>query len=305
MFRHIELHDPSPYADRRLPTIAWWSTENFDQRRYRAQELLLRLPGRVGYAACDICCDGDVLAGMQVTVEELWLLAEHPERQRQLLRAALLFEWVDSSRRCGGYSPDSQWPNFKALETLYRDALDIALPGQRAPWMHYHSSVVPGLPWDPEHRFTPYGKRDLRKPAAFALALEAQVDRLLAHWQPVVVGYTAPADDAYVAYVQRTEAEQAAAQRAAWAEREAAQAAQRAAELAKKRLKHPRYGEWDSLSASKEALQQLIRTTPRTRITTEFGVPVSAIQRMCVRHGLALPPVGYWSRKAQQPVAAA
>lgn len=299
MFRDIELHDPAPDAADRPITVAWWSAAKFDQRRYRAQRILLDAPGRVGYARCDVACDGEIVAGMQATADALWHLEGQPHRQYQLLRAAVLFEWVGSSRRGGVSHSDSLWPRAGVVRQIYAHAL--AQAGGRDVWQPCHCRVVPGLPGELEYGFTPGEGADLRDPLAFSQALDAQVGLLLTHWRLVAVRYTAPASDPFVAYVRRQEAHKAQQVEAESVARQTAQARVQAAEIAQMRVKHPRYGEWAGLS--REELERLLWSKPRYRLAQEFGVSDTRVKQDCLARGISLPPPAHWFRNKERRAA--
>lgn len=60
------------------------------------------------------------------------------------------------------------------------------------------------------------------------------------------------------------------------------------------RLKHPRYGEWGSIST--DELERLVWSKAISQLAAEFGVSDVAIGKRCNALGIAKPPRGFWNK---------
>jgi hypothetical protein len=79
-----------------------------------------------------------------------------------------------------------------------------------------------------------------------------------------------------------------------WQAQHAKQVAEYKKMLREKEEKHPRYGEFDEITAKE--LEHLLWQKPTREIAAEFGISDVAIGKRCRRDGIKKPPRGFWAQ---------
>lgn len=312
LIQKITVFDPG-FVSGRATQYAWWPKASLHELAYCQQEHLLRRPGTYGLCQVSEIAPEHYESPVHSkgVIETLMTLAEVGEDREafdRVLKLAVLHPLLHSSR--GVKFIRYRTPNCYSSVREYDKQLRAEHKGG-LPWFHGHTDVIPAeihgyrYPWPVRY------KSEALDPCFSAedllLRLEHRIETLKVEWQVVEIEYTrtqAEADAVLAKFntspmamvraeERRLEAERDAQRKASWerAQQEAAQ------ERQARKERHPRYGEWDGLSA--EEKKELIWSKPMTKLAAEFGLSNVAIRKQCRKAGIALPPTGYWLRGVQ------
>ena len=124
-----ELHVFDPFERQPAVRLTWWPQEAVSAKH---RNLLLRLAQATAPVELEV---DELLKGERVTLEVLWQPKEHPERQRALLRAAMLFS------ECNSNDGHIAWKRMAWTNSLVAE--NLAQAQIRNPWGPLHTRVRP------------------------------------------------------------------------------------------------------------------------------------------------------------------
>lgn len=161
-----ELHVFDPYEHQPALRLTWWPRDTITSKH---QDLLLQLAQAPAPVKLEV---DELLKGERATLAALWTLKESPERQRALLRAAMLFS------ECNSNDGRRDWCRVAWAHSLVAE--NLAQAQIRSPWGPLHTRVIPRLSGDNET----VAPTDV---IAFKAYLEQALDALLTTWAPAAI----------------------------------------------------------------------------------------------------------------------
>lgn len=304
MFKDVYIQNGDSADLHELPSfsaITFWPAASINECQ-RSEQLLRLREGPTRPLPCFQPGDAprlDVYSSAEAgTLRALWNLRASPARQLQLLRAAVLHEWVGNARASWPSEQRAQWPAKRVGQEAYQRALELS-GIKYEPWRYPQVHCLPALPNDVERTHN-LRRQDLRDILAFTTAIDARVLLFLDHWTPVEVHYGWRGNDILVAQLRAAEKKRLADEARAQAERKAAWAAEQAARDAHRaamREQHCRWGDWPVADA--EELRDLVWSKPLRDVAHDFGISDVAVKKACTARGIETPKRGYWLRAEQ------
>lgn len=280
LFQVVRVHDPANPSGR-PSEIAWWPTKSIQSQHMDCQRHFDTHPDTRGPTHPDAIVSS---VGETTTIKYLWENKSDPEIVSAILLASSFFSRIGSARK---HYPEN-WPPFSAVKVLADWVFSRWLGSDlHSPW-HYSCTTV--LPWWSEDSVY---KIDSMHALIRYLAEEHAV--ILLNYRPVVIEFTAERDPFIAgALNQKYKAEQQ--RHAEWENQRKADEMVENQCVEALKLKHPRYGEWGSITM--EELERLVWSKPTSQLAAEFGVSDVAIGKRCNALGIVKPPQGFWNKVA-------
>jgi len=229
--------------------------------------------------------------GQQDTLNYLWRVRDRHEEVCAILIAASLFSDHEILRN------QVKGETFYDLRELTHSYLEEKgwQPGSEGLWHHFNTEVLCRQISSVEYDYSNIsGIRDLIR---FLARRHAE---MFLQYQPVHVISSDYRDPQVSEILKGRREKRAEESEKAQRRREALNAARLAeeAEIAKSNIekikKHPRFGQWGSIS--RKELTALVWSKPAREIAKEFGVSDVAVGKKCKSLNISKPPRGFWNR---------
>lgn len=280
LFQVIKVHDPANPCGRQSE-LAWWPIKSIQSERMHLQRHFDKYPGTRGPTHPDAIA---LSAGETTTIKYLWENKSDPEVVAAILLAGSLFARMESSRK---HYPDN-WPLYSAVKILADWAYSRWLGSeQHSAWHYSCTTVLPYMSEDYDYK--------IDSMHALIRYIAEEHASLLLKCQPVVIEFGTERDP-FIANALNQEYKAEQQRHAEWeSKRKADETAEKQRAEALK-LKHPRYGEWGSISL--DELERLVWSKATSQLAAEFGVSDVSIGKRCNALGIVKPPQGFWNKVA-------
>jgi hypothetical protein len=284
-FNPIVLHDPDHLHDSDGTVHLWWWPKDKVQAHHLAVQ-------KSCYGIRSGLMPDAMLQGQVTTLGKIWHVEGDSENIAAVLMAASLFCRGEGSRT---HFPD-QWTIPKQSFQNFRRCIYKKLTDQDdgEMWTPLNTDTLPCRSVDFDYHIDNIDTL-IRYLAEEHAALLCSYTAIVAQYEEQPDPFIQRAIELHLEECEKSDAAYKA-EEAKWkAQRE--QIKQDEAELFRvKKRKHPRYGEWGTLS--KGELEQLVWNMPTVQLAQEFDISDVMIGKECKRMGIIKPTVGFWNKVA-------